>query len=486
MNSAIDPIRPSEARSRYEQGALAILVLGHLLAAWTSFGFHQPDEHFQILEWANHFLGLNPDASLLRWEHAAMIRPWFQPLLHAAFMKPFVALGIHDPFTHAFLCRLLYGLANVWALWSLWRFFSKRYLLDPVLFLWASMLWFLPYLHIRTSSENLSALFLSFAMIPLLRGGNPLRAGILLGFSFLARYQIALGLAGVGAGLLWRDRKITREHLLLAGGFLLPVALGTLLDRIGYGHWVFTPWLYFKVNILDGVAAQFNPRPWWMYLSWVFQLNPLTSLPLFLGALLFLKRARPEDRLLAGGFVWSFFILHCAIRNKEYRFLFPVLNLAVFMAMISFRDVASRIRGGSLTSAWAGMNALVFSISTLHGASLLDTGAVEMAGRNLDPSRPVLTQSDYRGRMPYYRFPEHTSHPLLDGVQLRAALASTKRLQVMLDGRYEDARMKELDQTLVQSGCLRKDSVYPMWTHLAYEQVRWIGSHPFIAWYDCP
>ncbi len=423
-----------------------------------------------------------------------MIRPWFQPLLHAAFMKPFVALGIYDPFTNAFFCRVLYGLANVWALASLWRFFSRRYNLDPVLFLWASMLWFLPYLHVRTSSENLSAIFLSFAMIRVLGGRSPLTAGILLGFSFLSRYQIALGLAGLGAGLLLRDRKITREHCLLAAGFVLPVVLGTLLDRIGYGRWIFTPWLYFKVNILDGVAAQFNPRPWWMYFSWLFQLNPLTALPLFAGSILFLKRARRGDAILAGGFVWSFFVLHCAIRNKEYRFLFPVLNIAVFLAAVAFRDLAPRLKrrariggwAGGWVVAWATMNALVFSISTLHGGSLLDTGAVEITGRNLDPSRPVLAQSDYLRRMPYYRFPEHVSKPLTGIAQLRQELASVRGLQVLLDGRYEDPKMKELDQTLLAARCRRKDTVYPMWSYLAYEHIHWIGSHPFIAWYDCP
>ena len=466
--------------------ALAILLIGHVIAAWTSFGFHQPDEHFQILEWANHFLRLNPDATLMKWEHAARIRPWFQPMLHAAFMKPFLALGIYNPFTNALLCRILYGLLNVLALRELWRFFSKRYSLDPVLFLWISMLWFLPYLHVRTSSENLSSLFLSFAMIPLLQGTSPVRAGMLLGFSFIARYQIALGIAGIGLGLIWRDRRITRDHLLLGLGFLLPVALGTLLDRIGYGQWVFTPWLYFKVNILDGVAAQFNPRPWWMYFSWVLQLNPLTSLPLFLGAVLFMRRARREDRLLAGGFVWSFFLLHCAIRNKEYRFLFPVINLSLFLAAVAFRNLAERLRCPRGVYAWACMNGLFFLISTWHGASLLDTGAVEIAGRNLDPSRPVLAQSDYQKRMPYYRFPEHDSKPLIHLEQLKQELGSRRSLQVLLDGRFEDPNMRKMDQTLLDSGCLRKDTVYPMWTYLSYEKFPLIGSHPYIAWYDCP
>lgn len=81
--------------------ALLVLFVGHTLAAYTSYGFHHPDEHFQILEWANYFVGFG-SADHLPWEFAAQIRPWFQPLIHAIFIKGFASLGIYNPFDAAF------------------------------------------------------------------------------------------------------------------------------------------------------------------------------------------------------------------------------------------------------------------------------------------------------------------------------------------------------------------------------------------------
>ena len=78
--------------TRLESLSLFFLILGHAIASYTSYGFHHPDEHFQILEWSNYFVGLVPDPSRLAWEYAAHIRPWFQPLLHAVFCKTIFGL----------------------------------------------------------------------------------------------------------------------------------------------------------------------------------------------------------------------------------------------------------------------------------------------------------------------------------------------------------------------------------------------------------
>jgi phosphatidylinositol glycan class B len=311
----------------YTKLALFSLLVGHILAAYFSFGYHHPDEHFQILEWANYFIGNTPDASHLPWEFGAQIRPWFQPLCHAFLLKTFSMIGI-NPFDMAFFFRLIYAALNIWSIVALWNYFEKKYELNSKWFLILSLLWFFPYAHVRTSSENLAGIFLSFGLLILLKNFSSARhffiAGLLFGFAFLSRFQIALGLVGLSLALLNMDHGFRKKHGLMIAGFLLPVGLGALFDRLGYGNWVFTPYQYFKVNILDQVAAQYNPYPWYQYLLWIGQLNPLISLPLFYGVIRYSLKNK-QDILTA--FVMSFFILHCFITNKEYRFLLPILNI---------------------------------------------------------------------------------------------------------------------------------------------------------------
>lgn len=186
-------------------------------------------------------------------------------MIHGIVMKAALLLDLYNPFTLAFGFRIFYSILNLIGIQMLWTEFQKKWNLAPIWFLLISMLWFMPYIHVRTSSENLSGIFITFAFVSYFRQKNFIKTGILFGFAFLARYQIALGMFGLGLFFLFQDRKITRNTLLLILGFLLPVSLGVLLDRIGYGNWVFTAFRYFKVNLVDGVAATFNPYPWYQY-----------------------------------------------------------------------------------------------------------------------------------------------------------------------------------------------------------------------------
>lgn len=320
-----------------------IAVFFHVLGAWFSVGYHHPDEHYQIWEWANYFVGINPSGKNLPWEFAAQIRPWFQPLLHAGFIKFFLAIDLYNPFTTAFLAREIYALLNIVALYSLFKTLKSRFLAAPYsanlkIFEWSvALLWFFPYIHCRTSSENLAGIFLTFAFSLLLNQSKKMvTIGLLFGFAFLSRYQVALGLAGLGIYFLVKEKKIIRDHVLMLGGFLLAVIAGVLMDRIGYGTWVFTPYQYFNVNLVKGVAATYSPYPWYQYIVWLLQLNPFVTIPIFYGIYAYVKKIK-MDPLLA--FTSAFCLLQFFITNKEYRFLFPVFNFIPFIIAVGWNKI---------------------------------------------------------------------------------------------------------------------------------------------------
>jgi phosphatidylinositol glycan class B len=136
---------------------LLFSLLLHVIAAYFSAGFYHSDEHFQILEFLNYKLGLSP-ASALPIEFHEQIRPWLQPTLYLAIIKPFTFLGDWNPFHWVLAIRLFSSLLGWLSLCGLAllsdQWFENQKLKKIALWLCA-ILWFLPALHARHSSENL-------------------------------------------------------------------------------------------------------------------------------------------------------------------------------------------------------------------------------------------------------------------------------------------------------------------------------------------
>jgi phosphatidylinositol glycan class B len=86
---------------------------------------------------------------------------------------------------------------------------------------------------------------------------------------------------------------------------------------------VLTPVNYFSVNILQNVSKEFGVSPWWWYLGQLLlNLAPPVSL-VFLAAFFLTWYRCPKNPV-----VWitiPFFLVHCMIAHKEFRFLFPML-----------------------------------------------------------------------------------------------------------------------------------------------------------------
>ncbi len=311
-----------------------------LVTALCSQGFYHLDEHFQLLEFAGYKLGLSP-ASDLPWEFAAEIRNGLQPAIATAVIGTLRALGLTDPFIAATVLRVLSGgLAFV-----IYRRFARR--IGATLgqhtgrttLLALSLLWFMPFLSVRFSSENWSSLALvgALTLLPLVVTDGErtpreyLVAGFLLGLAIDFRFQAGFAVVGLGAWLLARRRIRTRSLGVMILGGLAALSIGALGDRWLYGHFVFTPWTYFSSNIIEGKAATFGVSPWWYYLPRVtVALIPPISLAL-LGCF-----AAGWWRQRDTAIVWlltAFVAAHALVAHKELRFLFPVV--VPFVALVA-------------------------------------------------------------------------------------------------------------------------------------------------------
>lgn len=202
------------------------------------------------------------------------------------------------------------------------------------------LIWYIPYLGVRFSSETWSAIFLLLAMGCFFSENKTQRnlvlTGLFFGISFLFRFQVAFALAGFGIHHLIFGTQKLKTSLLIIGGFLFAALVGAFIDRWFYTNWVFTPWNYFSAFFKDDSAnPTFGNLPWDYYLNRMFHLP--TKL---IGTLLFLSLAVALIFKGKSVLIWmilSFILVHTFIGHKEERFLFPIVFFFPYFFVQLFR-----------------------------------------------------------------------------------------------------------------------------------------------------
>jgi phosphatidylinositol glycan class B len=331
----------------------------YALAAFVSEGFFHPDEHFQILEFADYKLGGIPAADL-PWEFGARIRPALQPAIALAFIKGFRAFGVVNPFAMAFGLRLLSGGLAILVYARFCQHTATGALeadSGKLLFFLAVVLWFVPVLSVRFSSEQWSALaFLTgVCLLPLETGGaDPglLRmagAGVLFGLAFDFRFQLALADVPVVAWMALRGSRRWRDVTRVSLGAVVAVGLGVLVDRWFYGDSVLTSWRYVQINLLHGKAAEFGVMPWWFYgtTTFVSAVPPISVVLLALAAVgAWQQRRHPLTWAVA-----VFVLGHSVLGHKELRFLFPMILPVLWLVVCGWGHLQSWRRVSRTTAA---------------------------------------------------------------------------------------------------------------------------------------
>jgi GPI mannosyltransferase 3 len=350
-----------------------IALLTFVLAAYFSVGYHHPDEHFQILEFASYKLG-NIPAEDLPWEFEAQIRPGLQVFLAFSVFKALSFIGITDPFLLVFVLRLITAVLA----WLVIRRLGLK-LLDQfatekgrkLFFAMIFFLWFVPYTSARFSSENLSGLtFLaSLYLLLVVKDGKvrlPLAAlllsGLLLGFTFYLRFQMGFAMLGLALWLIL-IQKIKIGHLFfLATGCLAGLLVGHWADYWLYEEWVITPVNYFTANVVEDVASNWGVSPWWNYF-YLFCVQVIPPLSMVL--LLFFFYGISKN--LRSVFLWiliPFLIAHFMVPHKETRFMFPMIFPFIFLVASGMDYFISRGK-------WLYAGKLVFILLLIMNVPLL-------------------------------------------------------------------------------------------------------------------
>jgi GPI mannosyltransferase 3 len=329
--------------SKFHKCTFALAFVVYLITAINSKGYLHYDEHYQIIEFANLKLGLT-NAGDIAWEYNAQIRPALQPAIAIAVFKTLNAVGITDAYILALALRLLTLLLALTAIY----FFVKSCLpfitiqIQKWYILVSYFLWFLPFLNVRFSSETWSGLLFLFAVavIQLNVFNRKLLftvAGLLLGLSFLCRFQAAFLIIGVLAWLIIIIKTSIKNIAVIIIAAGLAVVLGFGIDGWFYNELVFTPWNYFKVNIVQNVAAQFGTLPWHAYFSTILN-TPTWPIGILILVCFCIVIYKMSTHFLLW-VILPFVIAHSLIAHKEDRFLIPLINFVPLLIILGWQQI---------------------------------------------------------------------------------------------------------------------------------------------------
>lgn len=310
---------------------VACFILIHLLAVLRSEGPWHHDEHFQILEYGSYLAGFASE-KVVAWEFHETMRPLIQPMVVAGFLKWF---GPAHPFLVTFLLRLLSLMLSIGASWLVFRELLKANLGSSRVKDWLISIFvflcYLPFLRARISAEAIGAsVFLLFFWMVFMRRRYTWLAGLTMAIGFFVRFQMAFAYFGLFVWALFFERHQWRRYVTILVCFVVGCFLMVSLDSWGYGKWVFTPWHYFRLNILENKAAQWGLFPWWHYFRIAVSLIPPIGIAglIFFFIWIYYRRKNPLS--------WAalfFLVGHMAVGHKENRFLFWLyLSMPLFVA----------------------------------------------------------------------------------------------------------------------------------------------------------
>lgn len=329
--------------SPFQKLLLPFAFIIYLITAFNSEGYFHFDEHYQIIEFANLKLGINTPSDLA-WEYQVLIRPAIQPAVCVIVFKVLQGIGISDVYTLALSLRLLTLLISLTAITLFVH--SSLHLVAPknkkLYIVLSYFLWFLPFLNVRFSSETWSgSLFLLATAILHLNVSKRKRlfvlTGVLLGISFLCRFQSAFLIVGLLGWHVIILRESIKNISIITGATCITLLAGFAIDWWFYETPVFTFWNYFNINILQGVASSFGTLPWHYYIGTIL------GAPIYpIGCLIFICLFILIYKKPALYLVWvivPFLIVHSIIPHKEDRFLFPLINFIPLVIILGWQEI---------------------------------------------------------------------------------------------------------------------------------------------------
>ncbi len=320
-----------------------------LISAINAVGYWHPDQQHSIIEFATYKMGITP-LELMAWELPAQGRQTLQVYVFLGFYKVMQFLHLDEAYTAHTILRVIISLLNFTLFnYIILRIFEKdRRITLYTLLLVANFSWMLPYVKTLFNAEIVGGLTYFSAILLYkyfsarsMTTWNATLVGFVLSLAFFFRFQMGFAMIGLGIWLLFFEKASSRTIAAMAMGFLFGTAFNVFLDSQFYGEFAFTPYNYWKLQIIDG-RVMGRVQSIWNFiglLAVVFTAPPLSIiLVLFLGRGFYKKFDDPYS--LSAIF---FLLVHFMVPHKEPRFLFPLFGILPVILGYGVRDYLNEL-----------------------------------------------------------------------------------------------------------------------------------------------
>ncbi|RCI06407.1 hypothetical protein CU098_008785 [Rhizopus stolonifer] len=329
-----------------------------LFNAYFTRTYDNADEYWQGQEVAHYLVFGN---GYLTWEWRERIRSFAHPLAIAAVYKVIQLLGLEHTDLLIMAPRYLQAILTAVADMATYNFAKKvlgNQIALPMLFTTLCS-WFNFHMAARTLSNSMEMVFTMIAL-----NYWPLPGiATTVGRAWIKDYRIALVFASFACimrptnGLIWlflgcQLLLVSKSRIkVAANAFMictLIVLLNMLIDsRLYHQSWtdvVFTPYSFFKVNVINNISLFYGVHTWHWYLSQGLPVIFTTFLP-FIGIGLYHIYSHPQVyhriKFLLALIVWVLGI-YSVLPHKEFRFIFPVVPLLLMVSAYGLQQTQRR------------------------------------------------------------------------------------------------------------------------------------------------
>ncbi|GJT64865.1 GPI mannosyltransferase 3 [Tanacetum coccineum] len=338
--------------------------------------YFNPDEHWQALEVAHRIaFGYGH----LTWEWTKGIRSYLHPMLFAVLYKVLSILHLDTPLFMIKAPRLLQSMLSAFG--DLYLFKLSHVLYGGRVAQWALFAqlsnWFMFYCITRTLSNSLETVLtvISLYYWPCLRVNSTNLPSVSRYWALVAA-AIACAIRPTSA-IIWlyvglMELFLSRDRLKFLFLEVIPIGsivlgLTFLLDRWMYGSWILVPLNFLKFNFLSSGGDYYGTHPWHWYFTQGFTVMIFTFLPFMVVGII-----QSKNWKLSGLILWVL-ALYSVLGHKEFRFVLPVLPIALAFSGYSLAMLSRQYSSGKkikkttttrTKSTWRTKAAVLFLLAT--------------------------------------------------------------------------------------------------------------------------
>lgn len=322
---------------KMQLAVFAVFLLLRLSSVFVVKTWFVPDEYWQSLEVAHK---LSFGYGHMTWEWSKGIRSYMHPMSIAAVYQALAWLGLDQVDYLVIAPRVCQAVLSAFSDYCFYRWSNRS---KWSIFLIATS-WFWFYTATRTLLNTVETCLTTMALSIYPRHYHADSHKFLWIVALLCFIRPTAAILWLPLCIIHMRKSIHSVIELLIKRYV-PIAavvgaVAIALDSYAYGHFIMTPFEFFKFNVLENVGSFYGTQPWHWYLSAGLPtiLGP-SIVPFVFAAIQTLRnRHTYPDRFNL--LIATFFtlIVYSSLAHKEFRFILPLLPICLHITADSLKN----------------------------------------------------------------------------------------------------------------------------------------------------